>query len=136
MPEVESTSEVAHQEHAVKLLERVQLEGTGADRLLPHLLARHVVGIDRRESLNQQHPQLMLQMVDMDGDFEDVGAVHEADVALPAAARIVLELVARPAGHQVESAFDVRGGERPADLPFHAAAQLEGELGLVLVPAP
>jgi hypothetical protein len=75
-------------------------------------------------------------MVEMDGDFVVVAAVHVVDVAVPAAARIVLELVARPAGQQVEGAFDVGGGEGPAVMPFHAAAQLEGELGLVLVPAP
>ena len=127
---------IAHQPDAVELLERFQLERPGADRLGAHLRPRDVAGVDRRESRGQQGQQRRLRMVEMDGDFVVAAAVHVVDVAVPAAARVLAQLVARPAGQQVEGAFDVACREQPAVVPLHAVAQLEGELGLVFVPAP
>ena len=127
---------IADQPHAVELLERVELEGTGADRLGAHVRARHVAGVDRREPGGQQHQQRGLRVVEEDRDVVVGVAVDIVDVAEPRAARIVLQLVARPAGQQLEGALDVARRERPAIVPFHAATQLEGELGLVVVPAP
>ena len=74
---------IAHQPDAVELLERVELERPGADRLDAHLGARHVAGIDRREPRGEQRQQRGLRMVEMDGDFVVVAAVDVVDVAVP-----------------------------------------------------
>ena len=54
----------------------------------------------------------------------------------PALAVIEAQLLLALVGQQIERAFDVLRGERLAVVPFDAVAQLEGQLGAVLVPCP
>ena len=58
------------------------------------------------------------------------------EVVVPGLARVDAQLLGRLALQQIPGAFDVGGGERLAVMPFDALAQMEGQLGAVLVPGP
>src|SRR5262245_48133400 len=73
----------------------------------------------------------------MEGGLE--GAVDRplGQVVVPDLARIAVELLLPVfADHGVPGALHILGGEGLAVMPLDALAQLEGELGLALIPAP
>ena len=58
------------------------------------------------------------------------------EVNPPSLAGIDAQLLLGFSLHQIKGAFDVRGGEGLAVVPFDAVAQFEAELGPVLAPRP
>ena len=118
------------------LLEADELERSGADRVRPHLLRRHMAGIDRRVARGQQRDESRLAALQMERRLMVAVRGDFLEVLVPGLARVLAQLGLAVAEHEVPGAFDIRRGERLAVMPLDALAQLEGEFRAVIVPAP
>ena len=124
-----------HRDDLVRL-ELDEFEGAGADRMAAHVARRDMARIDRRPARGQQRQN------DGCGRFRwkvtSIIAIggHLFEVVVPGFARVDAQFFARLALQQVPGAFDIRGRERLAVVPFDALAQREGQLGSLLVPRP
>ena len=128
---------VLHQLDALVHLELGELERAGADRLAPHLVGRHVAGIDRRVARGEQRHQRGLRRLEMERGLGVAVGGDLLDVGPPGRTRIAPELgLALAAQQQVEGAGDVLGAERLAVVPLHALAQGEHQLPVVVLPLP
>ena len=126
---------VLHQLDALVHPELGELERAGADRLAPHLVDRHVAGIDRRVARGEQRQQRGLRRLEMERRHGVAVGGDLLDIGPPRRARIAPEL-ALAAQQQVEGAGDVLGAERLAVVPAHALAHGEGQPGVAVLPLP
>ena len=113
-----------------------EFERSRADRTAAHVAQWHVARIDRRLAGSEQRDQIRLRPFQMKGDLVIAVGGDFIEVAVPGFAGIDPELLARLAGERVPGAFDVRGGERLAVVPFDALTQAEGQRSPGLVPRP
>ena len=127
---------VAHELDRLVALELDELEGTGADRLGAHLGGRHVAGIDRVVAGGEQRDERRLRPAEVEGHLVVAVGRHLLQVVPPDLARVLAEQVGGLLLQLVQGADHVLGRERLAVVPFHVVAQLEGELGLGVVPGP
>ena len=104
--------------------------------MLAHLRRRHVAGVDRREAGGQHHDEGGLRLLHAEADLVIVRGCHLLEVAVPGFAWVDAKLLHRHAGQEIPGAFDVSRGERLAVMPFDTLAELQGQLGAVLVPRP
>ena len=61
---------------------------------------------------------------------------HCFDITVPGFARVGAQLLTSRSLQQVDRAFDIRGGERLAVMPFDPLPQRKGQLSALLIPSP
>jgi len=115
-------------------LELDEFERAGADRMLSHLGRRDMARIDYRTAGSEQSDKRRLWPMQVEGDLEVAVGGHFLKVVVPRLARIETKPLARLTGEQIPGAFDIRGGEGLAVVPFDSLAQWEGQFGSVLAP--
>ena len=117
-------------------LEVDEFERAGADRMLAHVARRDMARIDHREAAGEQHRKRRLRPLQMKSDLVVAVRADRREVVIAGLARIDAQLLGARFQIEIPGAFDVPGGERLAVVPFDAAAQLEGQIGALLVPRP
>ncbi len=127
---------VAHELDRLVALELDELERTRADRLGAHVGRRHVAGIDRVVAGGEQRDERSLRPAEVERHLVVAVGRHLLQVVPPDLARVLAKAVRALVLQLVQGADDVLGRERLAVVPRHVVAQLEGELGLGLVPGP
>src|SRR6516225_6114335 len=115
-------------------LELDEFEWAGADRVPTHVRRRHVTGIDPRRVAGDRHRERRLRPLQVKGDLPVAVGGHLRKVIICRFPRIDPQLLRRQVHPQIPGAFDVLGGERLAVMKLDALAQLEGQLGPLLVP--
>ncbi len=104
--------------------------------MLPHLLRRHMAGIDRRIAGGEQRQQRRLRPLQFENRLVVAVRHNLGNIVVPFLARVAAEPVLGLPLQQVHRAFDIGGGERLAVVPFDALAQFERQFLAVLAPRP
>jgi len=110
-----------------------KLEGPGSDRMLPHLMRRHMARVDHREPAGERHQKCRLRPLQMKSDLVIAVRTHRRKVVIAGFARIDAQLLRPRFQIEVPGAFDILGGERLAVVPSDTLPQLEGQIGALLV---
>src|SRR5205823_2504392 len=103
-------------------LELDEFEGTGTDRMLPHIARRHVAGINRRVTGSEERKKDRLRPLQMEGDLKVAIGGDPLEGPVPGLAGVDAKLLVRFSGQQVKGAANVRGRERPAVVSFDPVA--------------
>src|SRR5262249_7193920 len=97
-----------------------KLERASADRMGAHVAWADVTGVDRRPARGEQGDKRSLRPLQAERDLMVTVGGDLFEVAVPGFARVDTQLLGRFAGDQIPGAFDIRGGERLAVVPFDA----------------
>ena len=127
---------VAHELHRLVALELDELEWTRADGLGAHQRRRYMAGIDGVVAGGKEGEEGGLRALEMERHLMVAVDRHLLQVVPPNLARVLAEAVRVLVLELVQRAGHVLGRERLAVVPLDVVAQLEAELGLVVVPCP
>ena len=129
---------IAHQLDHLVALEVDDLERAGADRLGAHHPRLDVTRIDRSIAGRQHRHERRLLALQRERHLVVAVGRDFLQVLVPDLTRVLADdlLLVVDTAEGVPRAFHVLGCERLPVMPLYAAAQLEGELRLVVVPRP
>src|SRR5262245_34861276 len=127
---------VADELYRLVALELDEFKGARSDRLGAHLRRRYVARIDRVVAGRKQRGEGGLWAPEVKGHLVIASGGDLLEVMPPDLARVLAECVGPLVLQLVKRADHVLGGEGRTVVPLHILAQLEGQLGLIVVPCP